>query len=285
MTDTTSRYSVSLDDELQRLRDTARMVRTPCGVGQMVWRTWGHGEPLVLFHGGGGSWEHWVRNIATLSQHRAVWCADFPGFGDSDDAPEPTDVHAIARATADGLDVLFPLPQRVDIAGFSFGGMVGTVIAASRPGRVRQLVLVGAASLGIVRTHPRLSSWRKAADPLERRELHRKNLHILMLGSSEHDDEALALHARNVENTRFRSQRVAHSNLVRDSLASIDVEQLGAIYGSGDATGNGDMALVESIIRERQPGLRFQVIEGSGHWVQYEATEAFHEALMGLLRD
>jgi pimeloyl-ACP methyl ester carboxylesterase len=45
------------------------------------------------------------------------------------------------------------------------------------------------------------------------------------------------------------------------------------------------MALVESIIRERQPGLRFQVIEGSGHWVQYEATEAFHEALMGLLRD
>jgi len=284
MTDATPRHSGSLDDELQRLRALARVVRTPCGNGQMVWRTWGSGEPLVLFHGGGGSWEHWVRNIGFLSQHRAVWCADFPGFGDSDDAPAPTDVQAIAQATADGLDVLFPLPQRVDLAGFSFGGMVGTVIAASRPGRVRQLVLVGAASLGIVRTHPRLNSWRKATDPLERLELHRKNLHILMLGSSQRDDEAVVLHARNVENTRFRSQRVAHSNLVRDTLASIDVEQLGAIYGSGDATGNGDMPLVESIIRERQPGLRFKVIEGSGHWVQYEATEAFHEALMGLLR-
>ena len=285
MTDATPRYSGSLDDELQRLRASARVVRTPCGSGQMVWRTWGRGEPLVLFHGGGGSWEHWVRNISFLSQHRAVWCADFPGFGDSDDAPAPTDVHAIAQATADGLDVLFPRPQRVDLAGFSFGGMVGTVIAASRPGRVRQLVLVGAASLGIVRTHPRLNSWRKASDPLERLELHRKNLHILMLGSPERDDEALALHARNVENTRFRSQRVAHSNLVRDTLASIDVERLGAIYGSGDATGNADMPLVESIIRERQPGLRFQVIEGSGHWVQYEATEAFHEALLGLLHE
>ena len=285
MTDATYRQSGSLDDELQHLRASARVVRTPCGDGQMVWRTWGSGEPLVLFHGGGGSWEHWVRNIGFLSQYRAVWCADFPGFGDSDDAPAPTDVHAIAQATADGLDVLFPLPQRVDLAGFSFGGMVGTVIAASRPGRVRQLVLVGAASLGIVRTHPRLNSWRKAADPLERLELHRKNLHILMLGSPERDDEALALHARNVENTRFRSQRVAHSNLVRDTLASIDVERLGAIYGSGDATGNGDMPLVESIIRERQPGLRFRVIEGSGHWVQYEAVETFHEALLGLLRD
>lgn len=284
MTNATTVLTGSLDDELARLRAAARIVRTPCGSGQMVWRTWGSGEPLVLFHGGGGSWEHWVRNIAALSQHRAVWCADFPGFGDSDDAPAPTDVHAIAQATADGLDALFPLPQRVDIAGFSFGGMVATVIAASRPGRVRQLILVGAASLGIVRTHPRLNSWRKATDPVERLDLHRKNLHILMLGSSQRDDEAVTLHARNVENTRFRSQRVAHSNLVRDTLASIDVEQLGAIYGSGDATGNGDMALVESIIRERQPGLRFRVIEGSGHWVQYEATEAFHEALLGLLR-
>lgn len=272
-----------LEDELSRLHASARVVRTRCGKGHMSWRTWGTGEPLVLFHGGGGSWQHWVRNIGFLARHRAVWCADFPGFGDSDDAPPPNDVHAIAQATADGLDELFPLPGRVDIAGFSFGGMVGTVIAAARPGRVRQLILVGAASLGIVRTHPRLHSWRKAADPVERLELHRKNLHILMLGSAERDDEALALHARNVENTRFRSQRVAHSNLVRDTLASIDVERLGAIYGSGDVTGNADMALIESIIRERQPGVDFRVIEGSGHWVQYEATEAFHRTLLDLL--
>ena len=249
----------------------------------MVWRTWGSGKPLVLFHGGGGSWEHWVRNIDFLAQHRQVWTADFPGFGDSADAPEPIDAHSIATATANGLDLLFPLPQRVDIAGFSFGGMIGTVIAAKRPGRVGQLILVGAASLGIVRSHERLQSWRKAGDAAARREIHRRNLHILMLRGDTRDDEALDLHMRNVENTRFRSQRVAHSNLVRDLLESVDVSQLDAIYGALDATGNADMAQVEGVLRARQPGVRFIAIPDTAHWVQYEATEAFHQALLSLL--
>ncbi len=249
----------------------------------MVWRTWGSGKPLVLFHGGGGSWEHWVRNIDFLAQHRQVWTADFPGFGDSADAPEPIDAHSIAAATADGLDLLFPLPQRVDIAGFSFGGMIGTVIAAKRPGRVGQLILVGAASLGIVRSHERLQSWRKAGDAAARREIHRRNLHILMLRGDTRDDEALDLHMRNVENTRFRSQRVAHSNLVRDLLESVDVSQLDAIYGALDATGNADMAQVEGVLRAPQPGVRFIAIPDTAHWVQYEATETFHQALLSLL--
>jgi pimeloyl-ACP methyl ester carboxylesterase len=273
----------TLQAQLDRLRDTAHVVRTPCGQGEMVWRSWGSGKPLVLFHGGGGSWEHWVRNIEFLAQHRQVWTADFPGFGDSADAPEPIDAHSIAAATADGLDLLFPLPQRVDIAGFSFGGMIGTVIAAKRPGRVGQLILVGAASLGIVRSHERLQSWRKAGETAERREIHRRNLHILMLRSDSRDDEALELHMRNVENTRFRSQRVAHSNLVRDLLESVDVSRLDAIYGSLDATGNADMAQVEGVLRARQPGLRFISIPETAHWVQYEATDPFHEALLSLL--
>jgi len=32
----------------------------------VVWRTWGTGTPLVLLHGGYGSWLHWVRNIEGL---------------------------------------------------------------------------------------------------------------------------------------------------------------------------------------------------------------------------
>ena len=33
----------------------AKKLRTPCGNGSMVWRVWGKGEPLLLFHGGSGS--------------------------------------------------------------------------------------------------------------------------------------------------------------------------------------------------------------------------------------
>src|SRR5262245_62158842 len=55
---------------------TARTVRTPCADGAMVWRVWGKGEPLVLFHGGSGSWLHWIRNIPVLSRHYELWVAD-----------------------------------------------------------------------------------------------------------------------------------------------------------------------------------------------------------------
>ena len=71
------------------LARTARKVRTPCGDGAMVWRVWGEGEPLVLFHGGSGSWTHWIRNIPGLSRHYELWVADIPGLGDSAMPPKP----------------------------------------------------------------------------------------------------------------------------------------------------------------------------------------------------
>ena len=36
---------------------------TTSGAGEVVWRMWGAGTPLVLLHGGTGSWMHWVRNV------------------------------------------------------------------------------------------------------------------------------------------------------------------------------------------------------------------------------
>ena len=55
----------------------------------MVWRVWGSGEPLVLFHGGSGSWTHWIRNIPELSRHYELWVPDIPGLGDSAMPPQP----------------------------------------------------------------------------------------------------------------------------------------------------------------------------------------------------
>jgi 2-hydroxy-6-oxonona-2,4-dienedioate hydrolase len=44
--------------------------------------------PVVLFHGGSGSWTHWVRNIQPLvAAGRQVIAADLPGFGDSASPP------------------------------------------------------------------------------------------------------------------------------------------------------------------------------------------------------
>ena len=52
------------------------------GEGQVVWHRWGRGAPVVLLHGGAGSWRHWVRNVdALLAAGRTVWAPDLPGLG------------------------------------------------------------------------------------------------------------------------------------------------------------------------------------------------------------
>src|SRR6185295_19822150 len=81
----------------------ARKHRTPCGDGQMVWRVWGAGEPLFLFHGGSGSWTHWIRNIAVLSRHYELWVPDIPGLGDSAMPPQPWTPTSIADVVIAGL--------------------------------------------------------------------------------------------------------------------------------------------------------------------------------------
>src|SRR5579859_2997484 len=63
---------------LDRLRRDAREGRSPCGSGDMVWRVWGAGTPVVLLHGGYGSWTHWLRNIDALAASYRVVAADLP---------------------------------------------------------------------------------------------------------------------------------------------------------------------------------------------------------------
>ena len=72
----------------------ARAERHDVDVGggkRMAWRRFGEGAPLVLVHGGHGSWMHWIRNIEALSARHSLWIPDLPGYGDSD-ALESRDV-------------------------------------------------------------------------------------------------------------------------------------------------------------------------------------------------
>ena len=54
---------------------------TSSDAGTVVWRIWGSGPPLVLLHGGTGSWMHWVRNIEDLSTSFTLIVPDLPGLG------------------------------------------------------------------------------------------------------------------------------------------------------------------------------------------------------------
>ena len=100
----------------------AERLETPCGDGHLVWHSWGSGRPLVLLHGGYGSWTHWIRNVLPLSRHFHVLAPDLPGLGESATPPEPWTAQGLAAIVVAGIDRILPREAELRLAGFSFWG-------------------------------------------------------------------------------------------------------------------------------------------------------------------
>jgi 2-hydroxy-6-oxonona-2,4-dienedioate hydrolase len=250
----------------------------------MVWRSWGEGEPLVLFHGGFGSWTHWFRNIPVLSRRYRLIVASLPGLGESDDAPLPHTPEGIAAIAAAGVARILAPGERFHLAGFSFGGLIGGHVAALFGERCRSLTLVGAGGLGLKRSAMRkLLSWRHIEDEEGRLAVHRENLAILMLADpAKIDDLAVHLQAENAARGRVNSPTIAMTDTLTRRLPLVR-GRLAGIWGERDAAAMEDLPARARLLRGIQPSAPFVVIADAGHWVQYEAAEAFNEILLELL--
>ena len=138
----------SLDD-VRALQHAAERIETPCGAGTLVWHRWGprHRPPVLLLHGGSGSWTHWVRNIQPLARAGLhVVAPDMPGFGASAVPPDGHDADVLPGWLELGLRTLVG-DAPVQAVGFSFGGLVAGLWAQAFPARVARLVLVGSPGL------------------------------------------------------------------------------------------------------------------------------------------
>src|ERR1700754_498025 len=141
--------AVSPQATVAALEAQARLVRTPFEGGEMEWRIWGRGAPLILVHGGHGSWMHWARNILPLAERFQVIAPDLPGYGGSDMPPGEINADDLSAIAAAGLQQLLGDSETVGFAGFSFGGVMAGHIAARMAPRVRRLILLGAGGLAL----------------------------------------------------------------------------------------------------------------------------------------
>lgn len=271
------------------LESQARRETTPCGDGEIVWHVWGSAQagdpPLVLFHGGSGSWTHWVRNIGDLvDSGREVWIPDLPGFGDSASPPSGGDADALVAPLAEGLRTLFG-PRPCDLVGFSFGGMTAGLLLAEHPELARQLVLVGAPAMGVVpQRQVNLKAWRHL-EPAKQVEAHRYNLGALMLRDvALIDGLALQVHMANVVRDRIPRRRLAHTDILARSLGRVTCP-VHAIYGRSDALYKEWIGALEGAYAAAAPDFRgMALIEDAGHWVQFERPAVFLDALLAALR-
>jgi pimeloyl-ACP methyl ester carboxylesterase len=262
---------------------TARKVTTPCGDGVMVWRVWGAGDPLVLLHGGSGSWTHWMRNIASLSRHYELWVPDLPGLGASAMPPKPWIPASVAGVVAAGVDRLLPRSAGFKLAGFSFGGHVATLLAAELGGRVRDLTLIGVAGLGLeAEPRERFAKERPGMNAEKRAGVYRQNLAVLMFADPTKID-ALAIHlqAENIRRARFRSRPFAATDGLARALAGVTAP-LKTIWGARDIIASPSIDARLAILRRHHPELEVRLIEGAGHWVMYEAADRFNAAFLDL---
>ena len=249
---------------------------TPCGEGRMVWRIWGSGPPLVLLHGGYGSWTHWIRNVIPLSQVFTVAAPDLPGLGESATPPEPHTAEGLAKIIVEGLEILFPKNDGLRIAGFSFGGVLGGHVAAQLGDRLRTFTVVGSNGLGLVRQPTALRRLPEGASEADALAVARHNLGALMIADpSKIDELAVFIQAQNAPRGRVKSRRFSRADTLARALPLIKA-RLDGIWGERDATAYPHLDDRARALRSVQPDARFEVIPGAGHWVQYEAAERFN---------
>lgn len=287
--------SQSPPPEVRQLLASATRLETPCGNGSMVWHRWqpdpasaaaGPRRPVVLLHGGSGSWTHWLRNIEALVRAgRPVLAADLPGFGDSAPPATGNDADALPAPVEAGLQLLLG-DAPCDLVAFSFGGMVAGLLAAQWPARVARLVLVGSPGLGVAsRNTVTLTAWRHLPDPAEREAVHRSNLAALMLYRPEAiTGLALRLHSDNTLRDRMKGRRLARTDVLARTLPKVCCP-VHALYGREDALYSGRQdALAQAL--QSAPGFRgLQWIEDAGHWVQFEQPQAFNAELLAILNE
>jgi pimeloyl-ACP methyl ester carboxylesterase len=267
------------------LARAARKIKTPCGEGTMVWRVWGAGDPLVLFHGGSGSWTHWIRVIPDLCKDYELWVADLPGLGDSAMPHKPWVPQSSAAVVVAGLDQLFATHVRLRMAGFSFGGQIAGLSAAALGSRVLSLTLIGVAALGL-RAAPRepFAKRRPGMSAAEIAATFRQNLEVLMFANPANID-ALAIHlqAQNIARARFRSRPFAATDLLARALEHVTAP-LKTIWGTRDIVARPSLEARLDILRRHHPELAVRLIEGAGHWVMYERAAEFNAAFGALQR-
>jgi len=272
---------------VERLLEQGTRTVTPFDVadetGHLVWHVWGRGDPVVLLHGGAGSWRHWVRNIAALVHRgRRVLAPDLPGLGESSLPPKPYDPARVAGIVAAGLRQVLPPGVPCDLVGFSFGAIAAGHVAALHPAFVRTLALVGAGALGVARAQIDLVSVRDK-DGSAREDANRTNLLRLMIADPARIDAlALSIQDWNASRARVNSLGFATSTLLLDQLRTVTCP-IGAIWGEHDQVARPLLQDRIAALRSIRPDMPVEVVPTAGHWVAFEAADAFDLALDHIL--
>jgi pimeloyl-ACP methyl ester carboxylesterase len=250
----------------------------------------GDGEPLLLLNGIAMSVPSWEEVSIPLGERFKVIRCDFRGQLLSPGDP-PAEVMGHVVDLVELLDHLGE--EAVHVVGTSFGGVIGTLLAARHPERVRSLISIAAADGFDEQMAGEVARWRDACrrslDGPDRGHLSDILEPIVYSGAFRRENrEMLDERRRQVSKLpdRWFEDLIgllssAHSMRLRDELAAIRcptfvlAAELDGFVPLARARG-----LADAIV-----GARFDLITGAGHAVVVEQPQAIVERFLEFLAD
>lgn len=247
---------------------------------KISFRIWGQSGPiLVLLHGGYGSWMHFLKNVEELSKNFQVIVPDMPGFGESESLPKVPNLDEYAQTLVDALSSLTN-GSNYNIIGFSFGSAIGSHMIKFAGDSVNRLTLVGYNRTGNMPfKRPKMLSWRAAKTEEELNTAQRHNLSVMMIHKQEKiDDMAINLQTLNTKGAKVRSLEIVASHDLPNRILNIS-QPIDIIWGEFDVTLINGIDDAQNRMKELIPDVKFNIIQNSGHWIQFEEYEKFNSTI------
>ncbi|HEV2057045.1 MAG TPA: alpha/beta fold hydrolase [Methylomirabilota bacterium] len=246
-------------------------MRSDGAPGMAVHRS-GSGPDVVLFHGGMGSWKHWIRNVEPLAARFTVHALDHPAYGASAPVPRETSGAAYLDLVYRLFVEMFPGGGPLRVAGFSFGAAIAANLTRRLAPRVTHLCLISPAGFPLRRFADRPTRSYKEAGDDERlfREICRHNLLVNMLSDpASVTEETVDIQADCVRKTRFNSRKVSGGGTLLGDLAQLNC-RIRLLWGERDDSPFRPADLLIGEIRGVISALDAHRIPRAGHWSAYE---------------
>jgi 3-oxoadipate enol-lactonase len=239
----------------------------------------GERPPIVFLHGVGSDKSVWHPQLAHFGQERRAIAFDYPGYGDSDPAPEGTSRDDYAAAILSAMTAL-GVP-RAHICGLSLGGVVALAMHDAAPDSCVSLILADTFAV-----HPEggaiyeRSLAAVAAGPLRILAESRVDLLIAQPADPAVRSEVIETMAR-IDPEAYRTG--AEAVWLADQRGRADAVRVPTLVlcGSEDKVTPPQLshALTKLI-----PGARYEAIDGAGHLANLERPEAFNTAVGAFVR-
>jgi pimeloyl-ACP methyl ester carboxylesterase len=224
----------------------------------------GTGQPLVTLHHSTGSLG-WLPLHDALASKFDVLVPDLPGYGQSE-RPEwaraPRDIAILMNQAFEQLGL-----SSISLVGFGFGGFIAAELATMDPSRLASLTLIGAAGL-----KPREGEImdEMLTGYVEYMEAgFRDKAHYVQVFGEEPEASVRELWDFSREMTaRICWKPFMFSNQLPHLLGGVPTRTL-LIWGSQDRV---VPPVCGTQYKEAMPNARLEVLQGAGHYVEYEET-------------